>query len=80
MPRYYFDVRDNDELTRDDDGLELPSLARARDEASLTLVGIAKDVLPRSEARTLAIEVRTASGPVLRTFLHFKAEELGAVD
>src|SRR5215208_1189899 len=37
MPRFYFDVRDNDRLTRDEDGTELSGVDAARTEASRTL-------------------------------------------
>ena len=36
MPRYFFHIRDDDRLIRDDEGAELPDLAAARKEAALS--------------------------------------------
>jgi len=46
MPRYYFSLT-NDRLFDDTDGLELPDLAAAREEAS----GFARDLMRREPAR-----------------------------
>ena len=35
MPRYYFQIRDGNNLIRDEEGIELPSLEAARAEAIL---------------------------------------------
>ena len=35
MPRYYFQIRDGNNLIRDEEGMELPSLEAARAEAIL---------------------------------------------
>jgi HD superfamily phosphohydrolase YqeK len=59
--RYYFDLRDIDGLFSDKAGTELSTLAAAREEAALTLAGLAHDTLRKLEgevARKLAIEVR----------------------
>jgi hypothetical protein len=69
-------VRDNNSFLLDEVGLELPSLARVKVEASRALMEIAKDVLPGSEVRTLAIEVRDELGPVLRVSLRFEIEQV----
>jgi hypothetical protein len=37
MPRYYFDFRDGDHSTTDEDGINLASLEAARDEAARAL-------------------------------------------
>ncbi len=58
MARYYFDVRDGEVLTRDDEGLEFRGIDAASDEAARTLAEIACDVLPGAAHRVLAIEVR----------------------
>ena len=43
MARFYFHVRTGDDLTEDPDGVELPDLAAAREEALRS----AKDILAR---------------------------------
>jgi hypothetical protein len=77
VPRYYFDSRDGESFNFDEDGLELPSLEVASDQATEALADIAKDVLPSSIRRELAIEVRDeAKRPLLRTSLVFEAVPL----
>ena len=44
MARFYFHVRTGDDLTEDPDGVELPDLAAAREEALRS----AKDILAES--------------------------------
>ena len=65
--RYYFDMREGERLALDDEGLELPSLAAAEQEAALSLADMAKDTVrgERNVGQRLAIEVRNDAGPVL---------------
>ncbi len=58
MPRFYFDVREGDNLKRDTDGLELPSIKEARDQASVALATMVKDAMPDGPHLDMAIEVR----------------------
>jgi Domain of unknown function (DUF6894) len=58
MPQYFFDTRDGPELLRDEEGLELDGIQQARDEAARGLLDLARDLIPGSESRELAIEVR----------------------
>jgi len=58
MPRYYFDERDNDKFVVDDEGIDLASFEQVKVEASRAMADFAKDVLPGSIVRLLAIEVR----------------------
>ena len=77
MPRYYFDSRDGESFIEDDEGLEYPDIELARDAATAALADMAKDVLPGSLRRELAIEVRDEHGePLLRTCLVFEAIRL----
>ncbi len=77
MPLYYFDSRDGDSFIEDDEGLEFPDIETARDQATAALADIARDVLPGSVRRELAIEVRDEhKQPVLRTCLVFEAIRL----
>jgi len=77
MPLFYFDVRDNDSFTRDDEGLEFSSIEKARDQAARTLAEMAKFALPGSVVRELAVEVRDAAKqPLLRAMLRYEAQPL----
>ncbi len=77
MARYYFDVQDGKTFTPDEEGLELPGLKAAEDEAARTLPDIAKDSLPDGGHRDFAIIVRDEAGhPVLRLSLAFDVEHL----
>ena len=77
MPLYYFDSRDGESFIEDEDGLKFPDLETARDEATAALADLAKDVLPGSMRRELAIEVRDEHrNPSLRTSLVFEAVRL----
>jgi hypothetical protein len=76
MPHYYFDSRDNEKFLRDDDGLHFDTIERARDQAAIALAEMAREVLPGSCRRELAIEVRDDTAAVLRTSLLFEALRL----
>ena len=76
MPRYYFDTRDNDTFLPDDIGVEIATLDEVKHEASRSMADLAKDVLPGSVVRTLAIEVRDDYRPVLRVVLRFEIEQV----
>jgi hypothetical protein len=76
MIRYYFDTRDDDLFVQDDEGIELPSFERAKQDAARALAEIARDVLPCSVVRTLSIEVRDDVGPVFKATLRFEVEHI----
>jgi hypothetical protein len=77
MPLFFFDHRDGDELLRDEEGMEFASIEEAREEATRGLGGIARDALPGSVRRELAIEVSDASRkPLFRTALWFEVQAL----
>ena len=68
MKRYFFDVRDGDNFTGDDEGLELGTLLEVELEAVLSLMDLNRTRLTRHERSPLppcAVEVRDKSGPVL---------------
>jgi hypothetical protein len=76
MQRYYFDLRDDDGLTIDDEGIELPDLRAVRYEASRSVVDAARNVLLRPTRPTeVAVEVRDESGPVIRMRFVIDIEE-----
>jgi len=76
MPRYYFDERDNEKFVIDDEGVEIDAFEQVKVEASRAMADFAKDVLPGSIVRTLAIEVRDNWRPVLRVKLRFEIEHV----
>lgn len=73
MPLYFFDTRDDDRFIEDDIGLEFPDLEAVKIEASRALAELARDVLPGSLRRELAVEVRDEAGPVLKALMRFEA-------
>jgi hypothetical protein len=75
MARYFFDMRDGDTFIPDDVGVVLPNVEAARDQAAVALAEMAKEALPGSVRRELAIEVHDGE-PVLRTSLVFEAQRL----
>jgi hypothetical protein len=73
MALYFFDTRDNDDFIEDDVGIELPGLDAVKDQAALSLAELARDVLPGSLRRNLAVEVRDERQPVMAAKLMFEA-------
>jgi hypothetical protein len=72
-PLYFFDTRDDDIFIEDDVGLEYPDLEAVKVEAGRALAELARDVIPGSLKRELAVEVRDESGPVLEATMTFEA-------
>ena len=79
MPRYYFDIRDNDELAVDEEGLDLPNLQAVQIEAARSLTDMARHtVWERAETilgHRMAVEVRDDNGPVLQAKFIFEVEK-----
>lgn len=73
MALYFFDTRDNDDFIDDDVGLDFPDLEVVKVEAAKGLSELARDVVPGSLKRELAVEVRDELGPVLRARMIFEA-------
>lgn len=74
VPRYFFDSRDGD-FVRDDEGLEFDGIERARDEAMRGLADLAREAIPKSTRRELAVDVRDEAGrQLLRVSLWFEVE------
>jgi hypothetical protein len=76
MTRYFFDFRDGDSFLKDEVGLEYPHLDAVKKEAAAGLAEYAKDVVPGTDRREMAVEVRTDAGPVLMTKMVFEVELL----
>jgi hypothetical protein len=73
MTRYFFDTRDNGTFIEDEVGLDLIDLEAAKKQAAISLAELARDVLPGSIKRVLAVEVRNPMHPILRDVLTFEA-------
>ena len=73
MPRYFFDTRDDDAFIKDDVGVELADLEAAKTMAGTALAELARDVLPGSVRRELAVQVRDKARSVLNAILRFEA-------
>ncbi|HEX2763636.1 MAG TPA: hypothetical protein VHM92_07300 [Allosphingosinicella sp.] len=73
MPLYFFDTRDNDDFVEDDVGLHYPDIEAVKVEAARALAELARDVIPGSVKRNLAVEVRDEFGPVLKALMSFEA-------
>jgi hypothetical protein len=75
MRRYYFDIREGDELAPDDEGLELSTVQAVQEEAARSLAEMARDAVRKHHdgaAHRMAIEVRDDDGPVLEVKLTFE--------
>jgi len=79
MKRYFFDLRDGDELTRDDEGLELSTTEAVQEEAARSLADMARDASRRPHngaGHQMAVEVRDDTGPVLQAKFTFQIERV----
>jgi len=65
MPRFYFHIRDPHGVIRDADGIELPSLRRAIEEAEASTRSIADQ--RKYEPGTCSIDVADEEGLILAT-------------
>lgn len=71
MAIYFFDTLDNGEFSRDDIGLELSDLEAVREQAAMSLVELAHDVLPGTTRREMSVEARDERRLILRAHLNF---------
>ncbi len=58
MPRYFFDVHDGERQTRDDRGIELPSVAHVWEIAVPMVDDIARAEYGGTPSRTISVVVR----------------------
>jgi hypothetical protein len=72
MPRYYFDIRENDAVAVDEEGFELPNLKAAEVEAARSLADMAKSMPNGTENHHLVIEVRTTDGPAFKAMFVYE--------
>jgi len=78
MPRFYFNVRDGERHTRDDEGLDLTTIEDAREEASRAIGAMIRDAMPDGGHRDMAIEVLGGDRhPILTVQVRFQIEMHG---
>jgi hypothetical protein len=80
MPRYYFDLRDGDDLAVDEEGVELQDIELVREEAARSLADMARDAVrspthDRKLKHQMAIEVN--NGPLLQVKFTFESIRKG---
>jgi hypothetical protein len=80
MPRYYFDLRDGDDLAVDEEGVELQDIELVQEEAARSLADMARDAVrspthDRKLKHRMAIEVRDDNGPLLQVKFTFKIDK-----
>jgi hypothetical protein len=70
------DLRDNEGLSVDEEGLELQDVQAAQEEAALSLADAARDGPRRSDGalNQMSVEVRTDAGPFMRVSFSFNVE------
>ena len=65
MPKYFFHIRDGEELITDDEGADLPDLEAARKEATLTAREIIAESVGSAEPLDhLIVEIWDETGPL----------------
>jgi len=78
--RYYFDLRDGNDLAIDEEGSYFLSLEAAQEEAALSLAHMARDAvkeLCRYPTHKMEVEVRDDAGPLFH--LKFAFNKKGCV-
>ena len=78
MKRYYFDLRDGDAVSVDEEGLELPDFEAVKEEAARLLVDMAKGAVRGRRfdgfGRGVDVEVRDEDGLVLQAKVTFEID------
>ena len=75
MRRYFFDLIDGEDVSSDEEGVELSDIQEAQQEAAFALAALAKDmrsVVPRNGPIEIAIDVRDNAGLVMRVRFDFE--------
>lgn len=66
MPRYYFDIQQNEGWSADEVGIELADMDSAIHEARLAIADMMRDALREQSGEGILIRIRDgADGPVL---------------
>jgi hypothetical protein len=75
MRRYYFDLVDGGQVAPDEEGIELPDIRAAQEEAALALAALAKEMRlngAHDGLSEIAIDVRDNAGLVMRARFEFE--------
>ena len=76
--RYYFDLRQGQELAVDEEGKEFATLQKVQEEAARSLADMARDATLTTGGNgtppNFAIEVRDDTGPVLQVSFNLKMD------
>jgi hypothetical protein len=72
--RYFFDIQDGEARIPDEEGIILPNVEAAREEAAMSLAELAKDRGRERRACSMAIEVRDEKGPVAEASLEWTVQ------
>jgi hypothetical protein len=67
MPRFYFDVREEDGVTSDEVGVELESVEAAEREAIRMVTGIGHESLSKDRSSEIEVQVKDNEGFLLLT-------------
>jgi|1186.fasta_scaffold299390_2 hypothetical protein len=80
MPRYSFDLRDGNDLIKDEEGLDLADFDRSQKHAVRALAEIAREeglgTFEKGDIRNLEIEIRDSNGPVMFARLKLDSKRL----
>jgi hypothetical protein len=77
--RYYFDLREGDDVAVDEEGAEFPTLEAAQEEAALSLASMARDAVRKitnSNGQRMEVDVRDARGLVFQLKFAFDLTKL----
>jgi uncharacterized protein YfcZ (UPF0381/DUF406 family) len=75
--RYYFDLREGDDIAPDDEGMELATIEAVQAEAARALADMARDAVrkePNGAGHQMAIDVRDDDGLILQVKFTFAIE------
>jgi hypothetical protein len=62
MPRFFFDFREGDTLSPDEEGVDFPDVMTAELEAMRAAADVGAEVFPSGRASVLTVEVRSETG------------------
>lgn len=75
MRRYYFDLVDGTEVASDEEGIDLPDVQAAQEEAARALAALVRQMrttVPQQALFDIAIDVRDNAGLVMRVRFDFE--------
>jgi hypothetical protein len=75
MPRFHFDISENNQFIRDDEGLEFKDVKAARKEAVETGASIARDSFVTGSGDHIVVNVRSDGTPLLKISITLDVED-----